>query len=196
MSVCGPSHGRACCVGVWSPPMVGRAVLARGTPHCRACWVLVWPPSWWGVLCRCMAPLMVGRALLLPACRGECAWCGCAWLRLSSYVPPGSQRCWVRVGGVGCGVSAGAMRGVFCLFNVVFAALWLACLDSRGRRLGFSCGSVDRLAGVGSVQVRCPPHGGVCCVCARPPPMVGCAVLVCGHPRGGACSIGLWSPSW
>ena len=73
-----------------------------------------------------VAPLMVGRAVLVPVHRGVCAWCGGAWLGSSLCVPPGGQR-WVRVGGACGGVLAGGLRGLFCLFGVVFAALRSAC---------------------------------------------------------------------
>ena len=191
-----------------APPMVGRAVLACGLPHGRPCCVVVWPPLWLGVLCWCVNPLMVGRALLLPVRRGGCAWCGGAWFGSLSCVPPGSQRRWVRSGGACGGVLAGAMRGLFCLFGVVFAALRSACSRRCGRRLCCGCGFVDHLAGVGSVLVRGPPHGGACCVgacpppgwgvlcCCVPPPMVGRAVLVPGPPHGGACCVGAPRPRW
>ena len=152
-----------------APPMVGRDVLACGPPRGRPCCVVVWPPSWWGVLCWCVAPLMVGRALSLPVRRGGCAWCGGPWLGLSWCVPPGGRLRWVRVGGACGGVLAGAMRRLFCLFGVVFAALRSACSGGCDRRLGCGCGCVDRLAGVGSVLVGGRPHGGACCVGAWPP---------------------------
>ena len=88
------------------------------------------------------------------------------------------------------------MRGLFCLFGVVFATILSACSDGCGRRLDSGCGCVDHLAGPGAVLVRGPPHGWAYCVGAPPPPMVGRAVLVCAPPHGGACCVGLWSPSW
>ena len=75
------------------------------------------------------------------------------------------------------------MRGLFCLFGVVFAAIQSACSDGCGRRLGCGCGCVDHLAGPGAVLVRGPPHGWAYCVGVCPPPMVGRAVLVCGPPN-------------
>ena len=132
-------------------------------------------------------------------------WC---WLGLSSCVPPGGRRRWAQ-GGAPCGgVLAGAMRGLFCLLGVVFAALRSACLGGCGWLLGCGCDCVDRLAGVGSVLVRGPPHGGACCVGACPPPSLGvlcwcvpppdrgvCCVA-CGAPHGGACCVGAWPHSW
>ena len=204
----GPPDGRACCVGVrphqlWgvlcrcvAPPMVARAVLEGGPPYGRPCCVVVWPSSLWAVLCWCVAGLMVGHALLLPVRRRGCACCGRAWLGLSSCVPPGGRRRCVQVGGACGGVSAGAMRSLFCLFGVVFASIRSACLSGCGRRLicGSSC--VDRLAGVGSVLVRGPPHGGARCIGACPPPMVGCAVLVCGPPMVGRAVLVFRPPAW
>ena len=88
------------------------------------------------------------------------------------------------------------MRGLLCLFGVVFASILSACSDGCGRRLNCGCGCVDHLAGPGAVLVSGPPHGWAYCVGACPPPMVGRAVLVCGPTHGGACCVGLWSPSW
>ena len=186
--------GRA--VSVSGPSPVGPAVLACGPPLGRPCCVAVWCPSWWGVLCWCVAPLIMGHALLLPVGRGGCACRGGALLWLSSCVPPGGRCRWVRVGGACGDVLAGAMRCLCCLFGVVFAALRSACSGCCGRRLGCGCGCVDRLAGVSSGLVRSPPHGEACCVGACPPPRVGRAVLLCGPPHGGACFVGLWPPSW
>ena len=186
-----PLWGMPCrCV---APPKVG-AVLACGPLHDRPCWVAAWPPSWWGVLCRCLAPLMVGRAVLVPVRRGGYAWCGGAWLGLSSCVPPGGRR-WVRVRGACGGVLAGAMCGLFWLFGVVFAAIRSACSGGCGRRLGCGCGCVDRLAGVGTVLVRGPPNGLAYCVGACPPPWCGVLCRWVPYPRGGACCVGLWPPS-
>ena len=177
-----------------APPRGRRAVLACGPPHGRLCCFAAWPPSSWGVLCRCAALLMVGRAVFVPVRRGGCAGCGGAWLGLLSCVPPGGRH-WFRVGGACGGVLACAMRGFFCLFGVVFAALRSACSGGCGRRLGCGCGCVDRLARVGSVLVRGPPHGWACCVGACPP-LRGAVLYQCvSNPRGGACCVGAWPPS-
>ena len=190
-----------------APPKLRRAVLACGPPHGRQCCFAAWPPASRGVLCRCVAPLLVGRAVLVPVRCGGCALCDGAWLGLSSCVPPGGRH-WGRVGGASGGVLASAMRGLFCSFGVVFAALQSACLGGCGRRLGCGCGCVDRLVGPGSVLVRGLPHGWACYVGACPPPppwwgvlcwcvappMVGRAALVCGPPLGGACCVGACPP--
>ena len=190
----GLPHGRACCVGARPLPTVGPAVSVCGPSQGRACCAGVRPAAWSSVLLCCVAPLMVGRAVLAPVRRSGCAWCGGAWLGLLSCVPPGGRH-WVPVGGAcGC-VLAGAMRGLFCLFRVVFAALRLVCSGGCGRRLGCGCGCVDRLARVGSVLVRAPPHGWACCVCACPPPWGGVLCRCVPDPRGGACCVGAWPPS-
>ena len=110
-----------------APPKAG-VVLACGPPHGPPCSFAAWPPSWWGVLNRCVASLMVGHAVFVPVRRGGCAWCGGAGRGLSSCVPPGGRRS-VRVGGACGGVLAGALRGLFRLFGVVFAAIQSACSD-------------------------------------------------------------------
>ena len=52
--VCGPPHGGACCVGVWTPSWWG--VLRWGAVYC-----VVWRcVLWW-----CVAPRMVGLAALV-----------------------------------------------------------------------------------------------------------------------------------
>ena len=198
------------------PPIVGPPMLACGPPHGRACCIVVGPPSWWGVLCWCVAHLMVGPAGLVPARRGGCAWSGGAGVGFS-YVPPGDWRCWARVGGV----LARALRRLFCWFGVVFAALRSACSGGCGRRSASGWGCVVWLAGVGAVLVRGPPLGGVFCVGAWPPPMVGRAVLMtaprplwavlcwclappkvgravlaCSPPHGRPCCFVVWPPSW
>ena len=107
------------------------------------------------------------------------------------------------------------MRGLFCLFGVVFTALWSGCSGGCGRQLCCGCGCVDRLAGVGSVMCWCvpapmvgravlvcgPTHCGVCCVGLWPPVMAGRAILVRGPPHGGACCVGVrrlrsWCVVW
>ena len=125
-----PRHGGACCVGVWPPPMVGRAVLVcapplgpplgraccvdacppHGGPCCvgvcpppprgGACCVGLWPPSWWGVLHWCVAPLSVGRAVLVPTRRGRGLWFGVSssvrWVVVAVVLLawPGLVLCW------------------------------------------------------------------------------------------------------
>ena len=58
--VCGPPHGEAWCVTVCR-------VALRCVALCCVVWCGggVWPPSWWGVLRRCVAPRLVGRAALV-----------------------------------------------------------------------------------------------------------------------------------
>ena len=187
--VCGPPRGGACCVGVWPPswwgmlrwgvvccvvwccvllwcvaPLaVGRDVVVCGRPRGRAvlgrvllcpvtlrCDVLrcvVWcggvrRPSWWGVLRRCMAPLMVGR------------------------------------GALGCGVLC--FVAICCVWPCVTPLL------------------------VGCAALLCgPPHCGAWCVLVQcvvlrcvvlcvAPLMVGRAALVCGPPHGRAWRVRVW----
>ena len=88
------------------------------------------------------------------------------------------------------------MRGLFCLFGVVFAAILSACSNGCGRRLDCGCGCVDHLAGPVVVLVRGPPHGWAYCVGACPLPWWGVLCWCVAPPHGGACCVGLLSPSW
>ena len=47
---------------------MGRALLVRGSPHGGACCGGASPPSWWDLLCWCLAPVMVRRAVLARVC--------------------------------------------------------------------------------------------------------------------------------
>ena len=122
------------------------------------------PPHGWGYPCFgfffCVVPLMVGRALLVPVRRGAGAWCG-ACLAWVVVVCPA---CRLASLGSGCGVSAGAMRGLFCWIGFVSAALRSACSVACGLRSGCGCSYVVSLAGVGAVLVRAPPNVGGCCL--------------------------------
>ena len=73
---CVVPHGRACFVGARTVPTVGRVVSVCGPPLGGACCAGAWPASWSEVLRCCVAPLMVRRALLLPARHRGCSWCG------------------------------------------------------------------------------------------------------------------------
>ena len=223
----GPHHGRACRVAARSSPTVGRAVSLCGPTHGGACCADVWPASWSAVLRCCVAPLMVGRAVLVrgpPHCAARfVAPCPPGWLCVVWWC-----LAWVVVVFAAWRqVSSGSgwwclWCGLFCLFDVVFAALPSACSAGCGWRLG----CVDRLAEGCSLLVRGPPHGGACSVGACPPPwwgvlrwfvaplMVGRALLVrgpcmveravlvpVGRGRGAWCggvwlglssSVGLW----
>ena len=195
VSLCGPCHGGACCAGVWpaswsavlrcclAPLMVGRALLVRGCPHGGACFVTACPPGWLYVVWSCLAWVVVVRAAWRPASLGSGWWClwWCSSMRHARLVL--------------------FVRCCLCRLTVgVFGWMWLVV----GLRLWFS----DHLAGVGSVLLRCPPHGAACCVGACPPPwwgvlcwcvappIVGRAALLCACPHGGARCVGAWPPSW
>ena len=58
--------GGALCGGAWLAALRWRAVVVHGPPHAGACCGGAWPPSWWGALCWCLAPLMVGHAVVVP----------------------------------------------------------------------------------------------------------------------------------
>ena len=88
----GPLLAKACCVGgrlprwwclvwvvviCWVGCGCGCAVGFAGVGAVLVCG----PPSWWGVLCWRVAPLLLGRAVLVAACRG-----GGVWFGLSSSV--------------------------------------------------------------------------------------------------------------
>ena len=148
--LCGPPFGGACCVGVW-------------------------PPSWWGVLCWCVAPLIVGRAALGGVCcvvwspiwRGVLRWC-VAPLIVGRVVvvcgPPhgGAElRCVVL-----CPLAL--LCGVLCC--VALCCVWWCVAPRMAGRGALVCG---------------PPHGGACCSGVR------CVVLF-----GIVCSGGVWPPVW
>ena len=186
-------------------------MLVRAPSPSGACCVGLWPPSWWGVLCWCVAPLLLGRAVSVPAC------CGCAvWFGLSSSVGrvvvavvllawPGLVLCWCmpppplgRAGfvrgpppwwGVLCwrvrvsvrGAVAGWMPGLFRWFAVVSPAV-------RPALSGVGC--LWCLPGRGWCCVgACPPPPcwGVPCLCV-PPPLVGRAVSACPGFGSWCCS--------
>ena len=190
----------------------------RAPPPSGACCVGLWPPSWWGVLCWCLAPLLLGRAVSVPACRG-----GGVWFGLSSSVGrvvvavvllawPGLVLCWcmpppplfgravfVRAPppwwGVLCRRVRVSVRGVVAGWMPGWFC-WCAVVSATVR---------PALSGVGCLW--CLPRRGQCCAGPRPPswlgvlcwcvppPLVGRAVSLCAPPHGGACCVGLWSPS-
>ena len=156
-----------------------------------------------------VAFVLFARTLLLPVRQGGFARCGGAWLGLLSCVLPGGRRCRVRVGGARGGVLADAMRGLFCLFGVVFAALRSACSVVLIAWTGLVlCWCAASLLVRRAVLVRARPLGGTCCVgvwpplwwgvlyCFVAPVMVGRAVLVRGPTHGGACCVGARRPRW
>ena len=91
---------RSSCMGVWLSCCRQRYVwpfllpwrrvrrMMAGFSCCQVCWAIggrlplcggVWPPSWWGLLWWCVAPLIVGRGVVLcgPPHGGAC--CGRVW---------------------------------------------------------------------------------------------------------------------
>ena len=209
MLVCGPLHGGACCVGLWSPSWWG--VL---------CWCV--PPSWWGVLCRCVppppwwgvlrwfvAPLVVGRAALV---RGPPLGRAC---RVGACPPRSLCVVWgVVICSVGCGrVCVVGFAGVgvvlVCAPTPVGACRvrawpppWWGVLcrrvrvSVRGVVAGWMPGWFCWFAGVVGcwLSVVSAWPGLVLCWCVLPP-LLGRTVLVCGPPLGGACCFGAWPPS-
>ena len=100
--VCGPPLGGACCVGVWCIVLRGvvLCVVVCGPPYGGAHCVGVWPPSWWGVLCWCVAPPMVGRAG--SVCSGFDAWCFSSLLGLFCWFVVVSAALRPALSGLGC----------------------------------------------------------------------------------------------
>ena len=137
--------------------MVGGAVLVRA------------PPPWWGVLRWCVAPLLVGSAVLL---RG--AWCGGVVVA-----------CWVAVA-----VLLFAWPGLVLYWCVPPPPLFGRAVLVRAPTHGGACcvGVSPSSPVVGRAALVCgPPHGGVCCVGAWLPSRWGvlfwclsAAVVVCG----------------
>ena len=127
-------------------------------PHCGVCCVGLWPLSWWGVLCWCVAPLMVGLAVLLPVGRGGGAWCGRVWLGLSSSVRLRLRLCRLPRRGWCCaGACPPPPVGACCV--CVWPPPWW----------GLLCWCLAPPM-VGRAALVCgPPHGGACCVGMWPP---------------------------
>ena len=152
------------------------------------------PPSGWGVLGRCTAPLMVGRAVVVfgPP-HGEAwppSWWGVAPLMLGRGPP-----------------HAGAWLPSW------WGVLWWGVPPPDG---GACCGGSWPTSwwGGGPIMVvlgpphggAWPPLGGACCDGAWQPSwlrvlwrcvaplMVGGAVLLCGPPNAGPCCGGAWAP--
>ena len=169
-------------------------------------------PPCWGVPCLCVAPPLVGRAVLVAACCdggvgfGLSLGCGCGCVvglagvgvvlvrahplvgacRVCACPPPWLGVLRRRLGVLVGGVVAGWMPGWFCWFAVVSAAARPA------------------LSGVG--YLCCLPGRGWCCAGACPHPwwgvlrwvvallMVGRAVLVHAPPLAGVCCVGARLP--
>ena len=177
-----------------APPLVG------------ACLACAWPPPWWGVPFWCVAPLSLGRALLVAACRGGGVWFGLsssvgwvvvavvllAWpgLVLCWCVPP--PPCWgmsclcVAPPLVGSAVSACSGFRSWCCsrLNARLVLLVRCCLRRR---------TADVAGCWLSVLFALP--GLVLCWCVPPTPLVGRAALGCGPLPGGACCVGACPPS-
>ena len=195
--VYGPPHGGACCVGV-------------RPPHGGACCLGVWPPSWLGVVWWCMAPHMVGHALVVcgpPHGGARCggvwprAWWGMVWWRVAP--------CWW---GVVWWCVAPLMVGRAALVcDPLYGGACCAGLRCVVLCGVVCCGGVWALRGGACCVGVWPPSwwGVVCCVLARHVAvcyvalccvvwwwcvallMVGRAALVFGHPHGGACCVGV-----
>ena len=196
------------------------------TPLGGACCLGLWPPSWWGVLCWCVAPLLVGCAVLLPAGRGGGAWIGLVLFGLGCRRLLGGLR--LRLCGLlgrgWCCASAcpppppvGACRVVPCpplVGRAVSACLsfdsWFCSRRNARLALLVRCCLRRRTAGVARcwLSVVFPWPGLVLCWCMPPSPPFRGAVFVRGPPNGGACcvgvctphggacGVGLWPPSW
>ena len=226
--VCPPLGGE-CCVGVFGfrfvvlqpagcpagfvgallpPPPYGLAgvgaLLVCAPPLGGACCVGLWPPSWWGVLCWCVPPLLLGRAVLVPACRGGGVWFGLsspvgwvvvavvllAWpgLVLCWRVPLPPAPCW----GVPCLCVAPPLVRPAVSVCSGFGSCCCSWLDVRLVLL-VRCCLRSRTAGVVGcwLSVLFAWPGLVLCWCV-PPPLLGRAVLVRGFPLGGGCCVGVF----
>ena len=190
------------------PPPVGA---------CRAC---AWLPPWWGVLCWCVAPLLLGRAVLVAACRG-----GGVWFWLSSSVGwvvvavvlvawLGLVLCWcvpppllgraVFVRGpplLGSAVSACSGFCSWCCSQLDARLVILVRCCLRRRTAGVvGCWLSVVFAWPGLVLRWCvppppPPWGGLLRWFVAPL-MVGRAVLVRAPPLAGACCVGARLLRW
>ena len=226
-----PPLARACCVGARLPRWwclvcvvaarwVGSgcgcvvalagvgAVLVRAPPLDGACRACAWPPPWWGVLRWFVAPLLLGRAVLVAACRGGGVWFGLSpsvgWVVVAVVLLawPGLVLCWcvppppLPIGA--CRVCAWPPPLVGSAVSACsgFGSLCCSWLDARLVLL-VRCCLHRRTAGVVgcwlSVVFAWP--GLVLCWCLPPPPPWWGALWVCGPPLGGACCVGSCPPS-
>ena len=198
--MCAAPHGGACCVGV-------RCVVLCGVVCCDR----VWPPVRWGVLRWCVAPVIVGRFMVVcgPPDGGACClgvWPPSRWgVSWWCVAPLMVGLCCVLV----CCVASRCFA-VCCVVLFELCCVWWWCVAPL---------TVGRAALVGG-----PPHGGACCIgvgcvvscgvvccdgvwphvwwdvlrwCVTPL-LVGPVVVVCGPPHGGAvlhcvvlCCVGL-----
>ena len=177
-------------------------------------------PSWLGVLCWCVLPPMVGRAVLVcgPPHGGACcvglwspSWwgvlCWCVppswWGVLYRCVPPpppwsGVLRWFAAPLVVGrAALVRGAPLGGECRVGACPPRWWCVVWVYRHLSVcwvGSGCGCVVGLAGVGVVLVRAPSPVGACRVCAWPPPWWSVLCLsVRVSVRG---IVAGWMPGW
>ena len=172
--MCDPPHGGACCVGAW-------------------------PSSWWGVLCCFLAPLMVGRAVLVrgpPPWRGALWWCMAPLMVGRAVVvlgPPHGGACCV-----GAWPPSWWCVLWWCLAPFMLERTVLVCGPPHvggclvgagvcvcGRRFCFGCGSVGAWpgrAGQPPERVRCASPLSWPVQTGWPPERVRCATLCCCFP--------------
>ena len=163
----------------------------------------VWPPSWWGVLRWCVAPRMVGRAVLgcsVVMCGLVC--CGGVW-------PPHGGACCVGVWppswwgvcwrAVWCCVALSVVvlcrppHGGACCVGVLCGVVWCCvlwwCVAPSWWGMLHWC-----------VAPLIVGPGVFCCVALRRGVLcfvVLCGVVVvCGPSHGGACCVGVLPPAW
>ena len=184
-----------------------------GLSCCRVCWAIggwlrlcggVWPPSWWGVLWWCVAPLMMGRGVVLrgPPHGGACcggvwppSWWGVMWWCV--------VLCMVQRGVVARGPLR-VMRGVLVCGTPHGSACCVGVWPPSWWGCAVLCCVVLRCSVLCCVALRCVVWWSVA------PLMVGCAALVCDPAHGRACRVGVrcvvlfgvvccgrvWPPSW
>ena len=191
------------------PPslVVSCAVVVRDTPDGVACFGGAWPSSWWGVLCWCVAPLMVCPALVVrfPRHCGSCcggthpchggACCGGVWLPswwgpLSWYLAP-------LIVGSAVLVLTPPHCGAFCVAvwpASMWGVLWW-CVALL--MVGCALLVLDPPPPMGLSVVLCgPPLAEACAVLVRGPFMVGRAAVVVVPHHGRPCCVGAWPNSW
>ena len=168
---CLPGRGW-CCAGAPPPYPVGACCVCACPPHGGVCFVRFCPPAWWGVVCWCLAPLLVGRAVSVPVCRGGGVSCRGVWLGLPSSMGVRLRLCCLPGRGWCCAAACPIPPPVGACCVCAWPPPWggVLCRCVRVLVRGVLAGSMLGLFcwfAVVSAAVR-PALSGVGCLCCLP----------------------------